>query len=411
MKLARYVSLMLDKLITPIAPDQVSSQLSAIRSEVLSDSECKVIPFRKSKYFAAVVDMRNVDGTDRLYSIQARGGNHHDRIELLHTGEKRWTEIADLLHQSVKPSVNHESLPVRRADCCADLRVSVDYLARSVRCQYKRWRSEVGEIEFYDNYEDSERGRNRVQFFEIGRRHLETLYLGRFPNPLRVYDKTAETKYRYSREERAHYRWLMQQPEASRVRAEFYRSRGIAQKEMQLERSLPLSLRKEARDVCKGLWPFVSFREWEGNKLKLWDFSVATRIERQMSGEVPVLISTVKGLRDNAMSFNPFQRIQFAIPAGGVDWSQATGLRPEQQLCGERIEQMVRDEGVTYDELYRRFGVSRTGKRTGRAVKVLQKYLHFIERALAVDGDVAITADELYETYRSSIRTQFQIAA
>lgn len=402
---------MLDKLVTPIAPDQVSPQLASIRGELLSDSECKVIPFSKSKYYAAVVDMRNVDGTDRLYSIQARAGHHHDKIELLHTGEKRWIEIADLLHQSVNDTVNHESLPVRRADCCVDVNLSVGYLAGSVRCQYKRWRSEVGKIELYESYADSLKHRNEVEFMDIGRRNLETMYLGRFPNPLRVYDKTAETKYRYAREERAHYRWVNEQPEACRVRAQFYLSKGIPANQLQLEKSLPPEIRREAREMCKELWPFVSFRDWPGNHLKLWEFTTMTRIERQMAGEVPVLISTVKGLRDNALTFNPFQRVEFAAPSHRVDWVSALGLTPEQQLAGERIEQLIRDEGLTYDQLHRRFNVSRTGKRSGRATERLEKYLHFIHRALAVTNENGITADELYERYRSSIRSQFQIAA
>lgn len=355
--------------------------------------------------------MRKVDGTDRMYHIEARAGNHHDKIELLHTGEKSWDDIATLVHHSVNEMTDYEKLPIRRADCCVDTHVSVDYLAKSVRCQYKRWRSEVGKIELYADYEDSLRRRNEVQFMDIGRRHLETMYLGRKPNPLRCYDKVAEMQYRYHRDEREHYRNAMELNDARELRREFYARHGYTQKLDELDKNLPGNLRREARELVKQLYPYQSFREWDGNKLGVWEFTTLTRIERQMSGDVPLVISTVKGLRDNVLTFNPFERVQFAVPTARVDWSTAKGLTWDQQLAGERIEQMLRDEGLTYDQLFRMANTSRTGKRTGRAAKRLEKYLAFIENAQVVGEDRPIFPDELFEQYRSSIRLQFQIAA
>jgi hypothetical protein len=93
------------------------------------------------------------------------------------------------------------------------------------------------------------------------------------------------------------------------------------------------------------------------------------------------------------------------------DWTQAKGLRWDQQLAGERIEQLLGDEGWTWDQLNKRANFSCNGKRTGRADKALAKYREFIERALAIDGEQGIGPDELYEHYRASVRAQLQIAA
>ncbi len=404
LELMPYVSLMYDKLESPIdSPGRLSAALYEIRREVLSDSKHKAIPFSPDKHYRGRVDMRKVDGTDRMFHVEARAGNHWDKIELLHTGDKSWDDMATLLSMSVNG--DFEKLPVRRADCAVDSKLSVEWYAKSIRCQWKRWRSEVGEIELLDDKSKP------MQFMDIGRRRLETMYLGRKPNPLRVYDKTAETMHRFKQAERAHYRAAMELDEACRVRCEYYSELGYHGKITDLDKYLPWPIRKHARELVKRLFPFREFHEWDGNSQHLWDFTICTRIERQMSGDVPVLISTVKGLRDNAMTFNPFERVLFAAPDTRIDWDVMPDLTPLQQLAGEMIEYKFRHEGMTYDQLYRRLNVSRTGKRTGRGEKLAQKFWEYIERAQSAGGETGITAEELYEQYRSSIRNQFRIAA
>lgn len=389
----------------------MSPQLGAIAAEVLSDSQNKVIPFSKSKYFHAIVDLRKVDGTDRIFSIQARGGNHHHKIELLQTGAKKWDQLEWLLQYSLQPNKRAGDLRVSRADCCTDVTLTVDYLVRSMRCQYKRWQSLLGDVEVYEDYGDSVKRENAVPFQYIGLHHLQTAYYGRWPNPFRVYDKTAETQYRYKRAERQHYRWLMEQPEACRVRAQFYRDCGVDSKELTLEKTFDRDLRNAARALAKELAPFPAFQDWDGNHLKLWPFTVCTRLERQMSGEVPVTISTVKALHDNALSFNPFERITFAVPGVAVDWAAQRELDWIEELAGEMIEYKLANKLTTWDELHRRASVSRTGKRASRGPQRLQRFRQYIEQALQVGDVKPLTAEELYDSYRESIKSQFQIAA
>lgn len=399
-----YVSLMIDKLETPIdSPGRLSAALYEIRREVLSDSKHRSIPFSPDKHYRGRVDMRKVDGTDRMFHVEARAGNHWDKIELLHTGDKTWDGMATLLSMSVNG--DFEKLPVRRADCAVDSDLSVEWYAKSIRCQWKRWRSEVGEIELLDE------NRKHMQFMDIGRRRLETMYLGRKPNPLRVYDKTAETVHRFKRAERQHYRAAMDLDNSCEARCQYYSELGYHGKLTDLDKYLPFEIRQHARQLVKRLHPFREFHEWEENTLHLWDFTICTRIERQMSGDVPLLISSVKGLRDNAMTFNPFERVKFATPDVAIDWDVLPDLTPIQQLAGEMIERKFKEEGWTYDQLYRRLNVSRTGKRTGRGEKLAQKFWEYIERAQSVSGETGTTSEELYEQYRSSIRKQFQLAA
>lgn len=400
----QHVCLMLDKLETPIeSPGKLSPALYAIRREVLSDSKHKAIPFSPDKHYRGRVDMRKVDGTDRMFHVEARAGHHWDKIELLHTGDKTWDDIATLLSYSVTGDI--ETLPVRRADCAVDSDLSVEWYAKSIRCQWKRWRSEVGEIELLDE------NRKHIQFMDIGRRRLETMYLGRKPNPLRVYDKTAETVHRYKQAERAHYRAAMELDEAQQMRCQYYSELGFHGKLSDLDKFLPFDVRQQARNLVKRRFPFIEFHNWEGNTQRLWDFTIRTRIERQMSGDVPLLISSVKGLRDNVLAFNPFERVKFAMPDTVIDWDTVPDLTPIEQLAGEMIERKFKEEGWTFDQLYRRLNVSRTGKRTGRAQAKVDKFREYLERAVDAEQKPGVTAEELFEQYRSSIRRQFRIAA
>ena len=75
-----------------------------------------------------------------------------------------------------------------RVDLATDVPdVPVSWFQQNMRVQYKRWTADMGHIE------------GPTEYSETGRRGIETIYFGKRPNVIRVYNKVAERQYQYSR--------------------------------------------------------------------------------------------------------------------------------------------------------------------------------------------------------------------
>lgn len=187
----------IDKLEVPIKLGaQFTPEVDAIRDELRAPMPA--IPFIKTHYYSAVLDLRETLGIGAYLHLQARMGNHDHKLELLDTADKSLDQMLTTIARVTRE--HPDELPVRRVDLCTDVpNVPVDFFARSIRAQWKRFNAHLGHIEMHDAEGNS------VPVMEIGKKHLETIYFGKRPNPYRVYDKVAERLHVYERERRRHF--------------------------------------------------------------------------------------------------------------------------------------------------------------------------------------------------------------
>ena len=115
----------------------------------------------------------------------AKEGNY--KVELVETGciglSRMVREVEEIF------DVDPESLAVMRVDLAADVfDIPVpSFAVEHCRVQYKRWVAGIGHIV------------DGLEYSEMGMKRLETFYLGKRPNVVRIYDKVAEHKHQYKK--------------------------------------------------------------------------------------------------------------------------------------------------------------------------------------------------------------------
>lgn len=187
-------------------------------------------------------------GIDGLLHYNSVGyKNRHHKIELFRVGEMTMAGVIAALEKVVL--TEPEDLPFARLDTMVDLPgVTVGSLRTRLRVLCKKNILEFG---------------NSDKYVSSNRHDVETLYLGCKPDQVRVYDKVAESWFRYK-----------QQAGPNASREEFQKEYGFS------------------------------------------DTSQLTRIERQLNGRaIPEQVRTLRLLKKNASSFQPFVTVQL-LPNG-----------------------------------------------------------------------------------------------
>lgn len=201
-------------------------------------SELRVLkngPFHPSKYYEYSGDLREYGFNVRLnlYCQMDKAGNH--KVELIDVAQMRRTQILQEIGQIF--DINALSLPVMRVDFAVDVPdLPLQWFRETVRVEHKRFRAAVTGQPFYS---------------EMGKGSIQTLYFGKRPNLIRIYDKQAEYQDQY--------------------------------------RTL---IRKLGKDVA-------SNRD-----------SVLTRVERQMGGRIPPEVATLRQVIGSGFTFKPFSRLK-----------------------------------------------------------------------------------------------------
>jgi hypothetical protein len=287
-------------------------------------------PFRHSRHYTSVADLRPFGISAILHSSCLHGEGNH-KVELVDTG--RMTYTAMLAEVERVFDINPRRLELMRIDLAADIEgVAVPWFHEHMRVKWKRWGCEYG----------------RVEVSRMGHTELQTLYFGRRPNCLRVYNKVAEWQKDYAARRRA-----------------------------------------AERDGTP-LQPFEETYGWPAQG------RVLTRVERQMAGgRVPAEIGTLGAAPQALPSFQPFEAVDLLASAG-----EATPPPPE---GGEGIEHWL--AGMQLRDLVNEWGIQRTraflnrhGHRNGG--RILDKFGAFLP---AGDG---INAARLQEIYQSSVERQ-----
>ena len=394
---------MYDTLEIPLKPSaSFSNRIAPFKFavEFCSDPLKSEIPFRSNLYYRQVVDLRRVAEIDAILHLNAKKTGTH-KIQIIEAGQKCQGQIADTIAEIV--NIHPKLLGVSRVDSCVDVvdGPSVSWIAQSVRARYAQWQAEFGKVEIHD-----EAGRT-MSWSEMGKRLLQSMYLGKRPNCFRVYDKKAERIHAWTSEKRRHERHASQivvdkvtagtpecvytpDPYAARAMVEY---RAVMR-------------RKEL--LCSGRYylPFPDFDTWfaahcTGPMSNLVQMpKVLTRVERQMAaGRVPPELDTFEKLfSTQVLDFNPFGRLEFSSFAGQPQIDSGRYSRVE-ILTGLMIKRILQTEEMTYQQLHTYLNEKRNAK------AILKKFAPFVAAANP-PKEVSISSAELFDRYRSSVSRQ-----
>jgi hypothetical protein len=333
------------------------------------DPTCTTV--RPSKFYRAVADLRPLGFDAMLHYEQKRYGTH--KVELFETGKKGMAEIQNTVESIVDcdPGV----LRLGRIDLAADIPdVSLSWFRDHTYVEYKQFICAHAKL-----VEDEQT--------EMGKKVYQTLYFGKRPSCVRIYDKVAER---------------------------------VAQFEL-MKRRVNRDAREQYTEYLKTLtslrddlflWPqFPTVEQWLSEQLPsvkapLLHFPVVTRVENQFGGRVPGNLYTLGEMRKNVLDFNPFEHMKLVqgdvIPPG-------LGDKVSLPWGGEKYRFRVL-EWMSYmyvRENWKKLGAAQMWSmlnrdRHGRLY--LRKMAEFLP--LPDDASPGISEPQLYDCYRDSISRQ-----
>jgi hypothetical protein len=140
-------------------------------------------PFRPSRHYALVADLRPYDYDAILHMSFKWGkyGNH--KLELIDTGMMPFSRLVNEVERIFQ--VDAMRLGIMRVDLAVDVKgVPVPWFQARVKANHKQCIANFGSAEFV----------------EMGKSGIQTLYFGKRPNLYRIYDKTAELKQQYAKQ-------------------------------------------------------------------------------------------------------------------------------------------------------------------------------------------------------------------
>ena len=201
-------------------------------------------PFHSSQYYLAVGDLRDV-GYGAILHMGCRYGKGDHKLELVDAGLHGFSFLLREIERIFL--IDSYQLELMRVDLAADVPgVPVMWFHKNVRARFKQF---------------SNAGMGGLEYQQLGKKGLQTLYFGTKPNCYRIYDKTAEYEDQY--------RTLLRSSHGAEIPS------------------------FEAR--------FGISRE-----------SILTRVERQIGGgRIPREIRNLRELHSGALDFDPFANLEF----------------------------------------------------------------------------------------------------
>lgn len=314
---------MMDKVAIRVpSATQFSENFGALYREFGGDAR----RFRPSPHYLRVGDLRNFGYHSLLHvhCVHGKAGDH--KLELLDSGEMSFAEMQWEIMRVFDTEPTR--LGLMRLDLAVDVPdIPVEWFARNARVRWKQWMAEIGQMEYV----------------QMGRRKVQTLYYGRSPDLVRIYDKISELRHQYDQLRR--------------------RARGA---------EIP-SFETKFR------YPETGF--------------VLTRVERQLPGDrVPKYLNQIGKLR-RLPEFNPFARLEL-LPT----------RRQEPDFEGYPVTLHLQGLGLRakVDEI----GMHRTHawlniQSPGHARRIFNRLADFLPGQ--PDG---IDAEHLYARYRESVCRQ-----
>ena len=324
--------MMIDKVDLRVPADAPYSRtFSVLYKEIRNDPKG---PFRPGRHYLASADLREYGHPILLHTHCLHGlrGNH--KLELFDAGTMTYSQMIEEIMRVF--DISTENLALMRVDLAADVPgVPVAWFEQHVRAQFKRWTADIGKL-------DSD-----VQFASMGKRGVETFYLGKRPNVFRIYNKIAE------------------------FRTQFSQQMASLKRKGESEIALPFS-------ELFG-YPETGF--------------VLTRVERQIGvGRFLDQIGTFGNLRD-AANFHPFEPLVF-VDVGKPepnpdDYDFST------YATGMFVRQLVQERGF---HRAKQFLNQYSKRNTNRILKRVADFLP--------SNDILISSEKLLEIYQGSVSKQ-----
>jgi hypothetical protein len=289
-------------------------------------------PFHGTRHYVAVGDLRPYGYEVVLHAHCKHGKEGNHKLELMETGNKSFRELVSEINRVF--IVDPMQLGVMRVDLTADVvGIPVPFFQDALRAAYKQVANDIEKAD---------------QFSRLGRGDIQTLYLGSRPNCFRIYNKIAELKKQYA-----------------------------------------ALKRNETKEQ-----PLASFEELYGYPSEGF---ILTRVERQFGGSrIPDELSTLKTLRENIATFDPFKSLEFLTtskPEPDPDEYDLTKF-----LAGLGLRHLIQELGM---QRTRRF-INK--KSRGNAARTFRELGDFLPPN--IEG---FSAADLTRHYRDS--TQRQLAA
>jgi hypothetical protein len=315
--------------------------------------------FRPSRFYQFVGDLRKYHGIDAIVSLYYRFGRPAHKVEIIDAGKKSLGEMAEIV--TLLFDVDLSKLRVMRVDLAADLEgVPVKWFRDHVRVDRKRFSSRI------EKSQETE-----VEFVAMANALAQTLYAGKRPNLVRIYNKLAEW-YR---------NWLKM------VRALRRFNAGLDAFDMTSEKK------------CAAYRVEPTFKDYcEAEGYELSEGSILTRVERQIGADrVPDELATFGDLR-RAYDFRPFEGLRI-IESGPILQISAP---PRDVPLGKLLA------ALGFEKLKEHFGsaqaatafVMKFGNGNGKRI--------LTSLADALPGDrPPVTLEEIQESFRKS--TEWQI--
>jgi hypothetical protein len=259
-----------------------------------------------------------------------RAGNH--KIELIDVGQMTRTQILKEVGQIF--NINALALSVMRVDFAVDVPdLPLQRFRETVRVEHKRFRAAVTGQPFYS---------------EMGKGSIQTLYFGKRPNLIRIYDKRAEYQDQY--------------------------------------RTLVRKLGKDAEPPS-----FESVFGPTGRNL------VLTRVERQIGGRIPSEIATLQQVIEPGFAFKPFAKLKIIDHSPTPEFDSHVSF--ETRCTGLYLQSMAQSDGMHAVNAF----LSKHSN--GDASRVRKKYEPFLASA----SETGITEAELQRRFEESLHRQMSV--
>jgi hypothetical protein len=337
---------------------------------------------RRSKFYHAVADLRPLGFDAVLHMEQKRYGTH--KVELLETGKKSMAELESTLGAIV--DADPLSFRIGRIDLAADVRdVPLSWFREHAYVEYKQFLcAHAKAVDF--------------EYSEMGKKVYQTLYFGKRPSCVRIYDKVAERV--------AHYElWKKRETRSvKRVWLDTVAHQDPGDREALLLPEFP-SVQEWLRVQLPHLAPAPARRDQpylvsEVAPAEQLSFPVVTRVENQFGGRVPESLETMAAMKKNVCDFNPFLRVRTVtgklVPPGLYD-VDAEGCY--------RFGVLEWFAGMAIREKWEVYGAQQMRNMLNRdrhGSQYLKKFWEFIP----LDDEPGITSPELFERYRQSVSRQ-----
>lgn len=308
----------------PPFTEQFAKEFALIRND---EAHC---PFRSSRFYTIVGDLRPFGHDAVLHLWSKRGKVATHKLELLDTSRHTIGGIIAAAEQIF--ALDFFKVEISRIDFAVDINsIPVSWFSNAVSVRFKRLHSKIAK-------EDRE-------LLQMGGSRLETLYYGKRPNIIRIYDKMAELRKQFGK-----------------------------------------LIRKGSTDQEQ-----IAFEEFAGFKD---EGQTITRIERQIGGDIPDEFKNLKRVISKKAVLNPFQNLQFVPHSiAPVDFAD---LDLKTECTVRELRRMTAEMGLHWTKKY---VYSKSHGQGARAWKQFEPYLQ-------ESTEVEFNDRKLFDCFQDSLLRQ-----